>query len=89
LSINEYDWVCNPFVVISDAILHLGLVEHKQLLEHQSDCSLKLKFNELKLFQFWSFIKTKYPIITEIAINMLLPFSTTYLCVWVFRTNKY
>ncbi|XP_025413497.1 protein FAM200A-like [Sipha flava] len=80
LVINEYDWVRNPFAVTSDVISHLELVEQEQLLELQSDRSLKLKFNELKLFQFWSFIKTEYPIITEIAINILLPFSTTYLC---------
>ncbi|XP_025414287.1 protein FAM200A-like [Sipha flava] len=30
--------------------------------------------------EFWHFIKPEYPIITEIAINILLPFSTTYLC---------
>jgi hypothetical protein len=76
LPINEYDWMRNPFAVTSD--VHLGLVEQEQLLELQSDRSLKLKFNELKLFQFWSFIKTEYSIITEIAINILLLFSTTY-----------
>jgi len=75
LPINEYDWVRNPFAVTSDVISHLGSVEQEQLLELQSHRSLKLK-----LFQFWSFIKTEYPIITEIAINILLPFSTTYLC---------
>jgi len=47
LVINEYDWVRNPFAVTSDVISHLGLVEQEQLLELQS---LKLKFNELKLF---------------------------------------
>ncbi|XP_025411535.1 protein FAM200A-like [Sipha flava] len=78
LVFNEYDWVCNPFAITSDVISHL--VEQEQLLELQSDRSLKLKFNELKLFQFRSFIKIEYPIITEIAINILLPFSTTYLC---------
>jgi len=80
LSVSEYDWVHNPFAVTSGAISHLGLVEQEQLLELQSDRSLKLKLNELKLFQFWSFINTEYSIITEMAINTLLPFFTTNLC---------
>ena len=50
--INEYDWVRNSFTVTSDVISHLRLVEQEQLIELQSDHSLKLKFNELKLFQF-------------------------------------
>jgi len=32
------------------------------------------------MFQFWSFIKIEYQIITGIAINILLPFSTINLC---------
>ena len=79
-------WVRNLFAVTSDVISHLGLVEQEQLLKLQSDRSLKLKFNGLKLFQFWNFIKTEYPIITDIAINILLPFSTTYLCELGFST---
>jgi hypothetical protein len=50
LPINEYDWARILFAVTSDEILHLGLVEKEQLLELQSDRSLELKFNELKLF---------------------------------------
>jgi hypothetical protein len=72
LVINEYDWVRNPFAVTSDVISHLELVEQEQFLELQSDSSLKLKFNELKLFQFWSFIKTEYPIITEICLFIFI-----------------
>jgi len=41
LPINEYDWVRNPFAVTSDVISHLELVEQDQLLELQSDRSLK------------------------------------------------
>jgi hypothetical protein len=57
LVINEYDWVHNPFAVTSDVISHLKLVEQEQFLELQSDSSFKLKFNELKLFQFGVLLK--------------------------------
>lgn len=77
MPVNEYDWVLNPLAVTSDAITHLGLVEQEQLLELQPDGSLKLKFNELELFQFRNFINTEYSIITEITKNTLLPFFTT------------
>lgn len=65
-----------PFAVTSDA--HLRLQE--EVLQLQFDYSLKLKFNELKLFQYWSFIKTEYLIIKKKTINTLLQLSTTYFC---------
>lgn len=37
LPINKYDWVHNPFSVISDIISHLGLFEQEQLLKLQSN----------------------------------------------------
>jgi len=43
LLVDKYDWLCNPFVVTSNAIFLQYLTEQEQLLELWSDCSLKLK----------------------------------------------
>jgi hypothetical protein len=41
---------------------------------------MKLKFREETLLQFWILVKREFPVLSEHAISVLLPFSTTYLC---------
>lgn len=43
----------------------------KELIEFQSDSSLKLKYSEFKLINCWSLIITEYLIIPKKAINTL------------------
>ncbi|XP_067131371.1 zinc finger BED domain-containing protein 5-like [Centruroides vittatus] len=79
----DIDWVRNPFVAISESLpIHLP----EELAELKADGTLKLKLLEVPLNTFWLTIKSEYPAIFEMAVNMLLPFSTTYLCELGFST---
>ncbi|XP_067123773.1 SCAN domain-containing protein 3-like [Centruroides vittatus] len=82
-SVEDIDWVCNPFVAISESLpIHL----QEELAELKADRTLKLKLLEVPLDTFWLTVKSEYPAISEMAVNMLLPFSTTYLCELGFST---
>uniref|UniRef100_K7G2A6 DUF4371 domain-containing protein n=1 Tax=Pelodiscus sinensis TaxID=13735 RepID=K7G2A6_PELSI len=77
LSSEMYDWVRNSFVEFSQNLLSL---QEEQLTELQCDRTLKIKFNEVPLDVFWISIRREYPVISAKAVNILLQFSTSYLC---------
>ena len=80
-SLEIYDWVRNPFRELSaNSPNAFTLHEEEQFTELQSDRTLKLNFNDVSLDVFWISIKTEYPAISDRAINILLQFSTSYLC---------
>jgi hypothetical protein len=80
LKVNECDWVRNPFAVTTENTKHLPLQEAEELTELQADRTMKLKCREETLLQFWILVKREFPVLSENAISVLLPFSTTYLC---------
>ena len=44
------------------------------------DRTLKIQFREKSLSAFWPSVSTEYPLLSTKAVNILLPFATTYLC---------
>jgi len=50
---------------------------------------VKIQFREKSLSAFWLSVSTEHPLLSHKAVNILLPFPTTYLCETVFRTHKY
>ena len=40
----------------------------------------KIQFREKSLSAFWLSVSTEYPLLSNKAVNILLPFTTTYLC---------
>ena len=81
LSSDMYDWVRNPFTEFSPSTENLlSLQEEEELSELQCDRTLKMKFNEVLLDKFWISAKREYPVISVKALNVLLQFSTSYLC---------
>ncbi len=58
----------------------LSLQEEEELSELQCDRTLKMKFNEVSLDKFWISAKQEYPAISVKALDVLLQFSTSYLC---------
>jgi len=89
LNVNECDWVRNPFAVTTEDTKHLPLQEAEELAELQADRTMKLKFREETLLQFWILVKREFPVLSEHAISVLLPFSTTYLCEQGFSALTY
>jgi hypothetical protein len=76
-----YDWVRNPFVGFSPNSQNLlSLQEEEQLTELQCDRTLEIKFNEVSPDVFWISITKDCPVISAKAVNILLQFSTSYLC---------
>jgi len=76
-NIENFDWIRNPFdVEMSD----LAGRELKELAELSCDRTLKIQFREKSLSAFWLSVSTEYPLLSNKAVNVLLPFATTYLC---------
>ena len=79
--VNEQNsWVRNPFK-IKEKPANFSTKDYENFIEITSDSQLQQNFNELSLINFWKASLTKeYPTVAKRAINVVLPFATTYLC---------
>ena len=57
----------------------LKLKAREQLAEMCMDRTLQMKHNKMNIDNFW-LIRQEYPEISQQAVQILLSFSTTYLC---------
>lgn len=80
ISVNLYDWIRNPFVESTSEISELSLIEVEELIDIRNDRTLRLKHSEMCLNSFWITIMKEHPNIGFKALNILLQFSTSYLC---------
>ena len=86
--IEDFDWIRDPFNQESSTE-KLILREREECAELRMDRTMKLKFSELPLDQFWLASTSEYPTISRHAIEQLLLFPTTYLCELAFSTLVY
>ncbi|KAL4101100.1 hypothetical protein QTP88_012347 [Uroleucon formosanum] len=77
-NIDKFSWIQNPFN--STAPSEFTSTEEKSLIELSFDNSLKTKFSSMDLTKFWISIKDEYPLLSDKAQRILIPFSTSYLC---------
>jgi hypothetical protein len=63
---------------------HLSIKSQECPMELACDESLKIKFEDLPLHDFWIYIRKEYLELSQLDIGVLLPFGTTYLCEKVF-----
>ena len=82
---SRFDWIQNPFYVEVEKVCHLTLKAQEEFAELSSDSSLKNMFAKTSLNSFWVGIKLEYPNLSRLAMDTLLPFSSTYLCQSTFR----
>ncbi|KAK2725165.1 hypothetical protein QYM36_001570 [Artemia franciscana] len=93
--IDTQQWICNPFSVEMEEIDYLNLKAQEEFAELTSDTTLRLRFSQVPVHEFWIEIKSEYPLLSEMAIlsemamNKLLPFCKTYLCGSAFSTLTY
>lgn len=80
LSAQIYDWVRNPFSESSVQSENLNLKEQEEICDLQSDRTLRMRFDDVSLDKFWISVKEEYPAIYRKALNVLLQFSTSYMC---------
>ena len=83
---NKFDWIRNPFVAKIEDIKHLSLKAQEELAELSSDSNLKNDFSVKNLNTFWLAVKPEFPTLSALAMAVLLPFVTTYLCESAFST---
>ncbi|XP_043944978.1 zinc finger BED domain-containing protein 5-like [Protopterus annectens] len=79
LNLSDKDWIRNPFHIQVD-MSGLQLQEKEQLIDVAADSTVRLKFLEMNLVEFWIMVEKEYTLIDSKAVGILLPFSTTYLC---------
>ena len=81
INTQQYDWIRNPFSSNAEiSTKELSLPIRESFLELRNDRTLRLKFSEMSLGEFWVSIREEYKLISKAAIEILLQFSTTYLC---------
>lgn len=76
---DKFNWIKNPFEN-APGPSSLKVNEQEQLIDLTSDTSLKSKFKELSLLEFWIHIGKEFPTLSQKALKILIPFATTYLC---------
>ncbi|XP_075472991.1 protein FAM200B [Ascaphus truei] len=79
LQTGELHWIGNPFDTDVGST-HLPLTDQEKLIELSNDSTLKIEFKKKSLTSFWVTMKREYPDISAKAIDVLLPFPSTYLC---------
>ena len=90
-----FDWVRDPWNSCAlESAADLPLQAQEQLAEMREDRTLRITFQDMALDTFWISLEKEYPILSSNAVDILLPFATTYLCELSFSSltcikNKY
>ncbi len=58
----------------------LSIDMQEQLIELKSDSRLKELFSSCPISSFWAALMQEYPELCDVALKILLPFASTYLC---------
>ncbi len=73
----SFAWVRDLFVCTAN---ELSIDMQEQLIELKSDSRLKELFSSCPLSSFWAALMQEYPELCDVALKILLPFASTYLC---------
>ncbi|KAK7886953.1 hypothetical protein WMY93_026574 [Mugilogobius chulae] len=79
----DFEWIRNPFgdkEHIERYCSKLSMQEVNSLVDIAADGGLRMSFKEQNLADFWIQLQPEHPQLTESALRVLLPFSTTYKC---------
>ena len=82
---DAWDWVRDPF---APGVTCSGLTSkaEDELVVLSCDRTLKARFQQVSHVDFWPSLSREYPELTAQAMQVLLPFPTTYLCELSFST---
>jgi hypothetical protein len=79
--ISSDDWSCsltrNPFIV---DINLLPQTLQEEAIELKCNSGAKDDFKTLTLSEFWVHYFAQYPLMSKVALSIIVPFSSTYLC---------
>ncbi|XP_060855696.1 protein FAM200A-like [Metopolophium dirhodum] len=79
-------WVLRPFSVDENVFPDTEIETKSQFLGLREDNTQKIDFYNTLLATFWRKIGGEYPLLSEKALKILIPFSTTYRCESGFST---
>lgn len=85
----DIKWLVSPFHVDTSALRNGKVQIEEEFLELRADTARKTKFDSQSLVEFWMDVATSYPRLFERAIDILLPFPTTYVCEQGFSALSY
>lgn len=88
-NISQHHWIIQPFNIKLQYIQHLDIKAQEEFAELSCDSSLEALFKNQITENFWLSIKKEYPCLSEMAVQIILPFSTTYLCENAFSSLLY
>jgi len=74
--------------VVESVFPDIEIEAKAQFLGLREDYTQKIYFENTQLATFWQKIGGKYPLLSEKALKILIPFSTTYRCESGFSTMK-
>ena len=78
LETQQYEWVLNLFVVQDISVL--SMIEQENLIDIRNDMIHKNEFAEKELTAFWMALWHEFSQLAKRAIELLLPFGSSYLC---------
>ncbi|UYV83457.1 hypothetical protein LAZ67_23001097 [Cordylochernes scorpioides] len=84
LDVEKMEWVVSPFMHCE--IQHLEEEMQENLIDLKNDLVFKRLFTEKELSEFWLCLNSKFPKLSNAAIESLLPFGSSYLCEQGFST---
>ncbi|UYV82492.1 hypothetical protein LAZ67_21002516 [Cordylochernes scorpioides] len=84
LDVEKMEWVVNPFMHCE--IQHLEEEMQENLIDLKNDLVFKRLLTEKELSEFWLCLNSKFPKLSNAAIESLLPFGSSYLCEQGFST---
>uniref|UniRef100_A0A8D9EPM7 SCAN domain-containing protein 3 n=1 Tax=Cacopsylla melanoneura TaxID=428564 RepID=A0A8D9EPM7_9HEMI len=79
-------WVLRPFSVNEESFPDSETQAKVQFLGLREDNTLKHDFEENEISTFWIRTGNEYPLLSEKALRILVPFATTYRCESGFST---
>jgi hypothetical protein len=82
---SEHIWISNPFKFNLEEVDDNDIVK-EHLIDLRNRRLYFLEFCNNSLSDFWILVKEEYPVLSEKALNYLIPFTTTYLCESGFST---
>lgn len=74
----KMEWVVNPFMEYSSELIAEEFEEN--LIDLRSDLISRRVFGEKDLSEFWISLESKFPLLSSKAVELLLPFGSSYLC---------
>lgn len=73
----SYEWVRDPYHNVPQG---LSTSEEETFIDFTTNSEIKRKFNNKSIFEFWAGLDDEFATLKRRAFQILLPFSTSYLC---------